>query len=658
MNILAELRQRFAAALSTQTPDAGPFAAMVRPAQDTKFGDFQANCAMPLAKQLGKPPRDVAQQIVERLDVADLCVPPEVAGPGFINLKLRDDWLQSVINSAAADDRLGVGPAAKPRRYVVDFSSPNVAKPMHVGHLRSTVIGDALCRILRALGHTVISDNHFGDWGTQFGMIIYGYKHFLDRAAYERDAVAELARLYRRVNTLSEYHEAKRAVPQLEVTLVARNQALVAGEARSDVDPKEQKKAIKKLRSDVTGAEEELASALKKITAVEEDPALKIAADAHPDIARGSRDETAKLHAGDAENLRLWEVFLPQCLAALDKIYRRLDISFDLKLGESWYQPRLAKVIEDLQSQGLATESNGALCVFVEGNDAPLIIRKSDGAYTYGTTDLATIAYREQELKADAILYVVDDRQSEHFDLLFATARKWGYTQTEFKHVMFGTVMGEDGRPFKTRAGDTVGLESLLDEAVAAARRIVDENDNAKQDDRDQPAPELDDATRQSVAEIVGLGGIKYADLRHNRESDYVFSWEKMLAKTGDTATYMQYAYARICGILRRGGVDRAALRQQQDAIRLTAPAERALALQLARFPEALAAVAEDYRPNQLTQYLFETANVLSTFYEQCPVLKADDEATRTSRLLLVDLTGRMIERGLSLLGIRVAEKM
>jgi arginyl-tRNA synthetase len=658
MNILAELRARFADALSTLTPDPRPFAEMVRPAGDAKFGDFQANCAMPLAKQLGKPPREIAQQIVAALKVDDLCIPPEVAGPGFINLKLRDDWLQATVNAAAGDERLGVAPLAHPRRYVVDFSSPNIAKPMHVGHLRSTVIGDALVRILRALGHSVISDNHIGDWGTQFGMVIYGYKHFLDQAAYERAPVTELSRLYRLVNTLSEYHEAVAALPRLEESVAAKRRVVTEGEARTDLDAKELKKAVKKLRADLTSAEEDEAAARNKIAAVEADAQLKSAAAAHPGIARAARDETAKLHAGDAENLDLWRKFIPQCLVVLDNVYRRLEISFDLTLGESYYQPHLANVAEELRSRGLATDSDGALCVFIEGNNAPLIIRKSDGAFTYGTTDLATIAYRETELKADSILYVVDARQSEHFDLLFAAARKWGYTQTEFKHVSFGTVMGEDGRPFKTRAGDTVGLQSLLDEAVAAARKIVDENDDAKRDDRDQPAPELDEAARQRVAEIVGIGGIKYADLRHNRESDYVFSWEKMLAKSGDTATYMQYAYARINGIFRRGGVDRAALRQQSNASRITAPAERALALQLCRFPDALTAVTEDYRPNQLTQYLFETANVLSTFYEQCPVLKADDEATRTSRLLLVDLTGRIIERGLSLLGIHVAEQM
>ncbi len=658
MNILAELRGRFAAALTNLTDDPAPFAAMVRASQDPKFGDYQANCAMPLAKQVGSNPRDLAQQIIDRLHVSDLCDPPAVAGPGFINLRLRADWLEAAVNTADLDDQLGVKPPASPRKYVVDFSGPNVAKPMHVGHLRSTVIGDALCRILRALGHDVVSDNHIGDWGTQFGMIIYGYKHFLDQPAYERDPVGELARLYRRVNQLSDFTEATEQLPRLETQAAERRAALQAAETDSTLDEKARKKALKKLREGVADAEGAVAAARSRIAAVESDESLRCDAAAHPDIARTARDETARLHAGDTENTRLWQQFLPQCIAALQRIYDRLGISFDLQLGESYYQPNLASVVHDLEERGIAAESNGATCVFIEGNDAPFIVRKSDGAFTYATTDLATIRYREEELQADAILYVVDARQSEHFGLLFETARRWGYADTEFQHVSFGTVMGEDGKPFKTRAGDTVGLESLLDQAVAQARVIVDENDDAKRDDHEQPAPELDKTERQAVAEIVGIGGIKYADLRHNRESDYVFSWDKMLAKTGDTATYMQYAYARICGIFRRGGVCRDDLRAAGDRIRLSDPAERALALQIGRFPEALAAVAAEYRPNQLTQYLFETANLLSTFYEQCPVLKAPDAGTRNSRLMLVDLTGRVIERGLSLLGIAVSERM
>jgi arginyl-tRNA synthetase len=658
MNILAELRRRFADALRELTPDPAPFAAMVKPSQDARFGDYQANCAMPLARQAGKNPRELAQAILDRLSISDLCDPPDIAGPGFINLRLRSDWLEASVNAAARDARLGVKDPSSPRKYVVDYSGPNVAKPMHVGHLRSTVIGDALCRILRALGHEVVSDNHIGDWGTQFGMIIYGYKHFLDGAAYDRDPVAELARLYRRVNQLSDYYEARDNLAKLEQHAAERKAALTTAESDPSIPEKERKKSLKKLREAADESQAAVKAAQAKIAAVEADKALRADAAAHPDIARLARDETAKLHGGDAENLQLWRQFLPQCLAALQRIYDRLGIVFDLQLGESYYQPQLADVVRDLEAKGLAIESNGARCVFIEGNEAPFIVRKSDGAFTYATTDLATIRYREEELQADSILYVVDARQAEHFGLLFATARKWGYADTEFQHVNFGTVMGEDGKPFKTRAGDTVGLESLLDEAVAQARRIVDENDDAKRDDKDQPAPELNEAERQSVAEIVGIGGIKYADLHHNRESDYVFSWEKMLAKTGDTATYMQYAYARICGIFRRGGIMRDALRGSGQPIRLTEPAERALALQLCRFPEALASVATEYRPNLLTQYLFDTANVLSTFYEQCPVLKAPDPATRDSRLLLVDLAGRVIERGLSLLGISVSERM
>ena len=658
MNILAELRSRFAAALTDFADNPAPFAVMVRPSQDSRFGDYQANCAMPLAKQVGANPREVAQQIIDRLHVSDLCDPPEVAGPGFINLRLRSDWLEAAVNTAALDEQLGVKPPPTQRQYVVDFSGPNVAKPMHVGHLRSTVIGDALCRILRALGHHVVSDNHIGDWGTQFGMIIYGYKHFLNQTAYEQDPVGELARLYRRVNQLSDYVEARDQLPRLEQQAAERASALQAAEADASIPEKERKKTLKKLREAVADAQAAVQSAQSKVAAIESDPKLKADAAAHPNIARAARDETAKLHAGDPENTRLWQQFLPQCLAALQRVYDRLGIAFDLQLGESYYQPNLAAVVRDLEERGMAAESNGATCVFIAGNEAPFIVRKSDGAFTYATTDLATIRYREEELHADAILYVVDTRQAEHFNLLFATARRWGYAETEFQHVSFGTVMGEDGKPFKTRAGDTVGLESLLDEAVAKARRIVDENDDAKRDEQEQPAPELDAAERQGVAEIVGIGGIKYADLRHNRDSDYVFSWEKMLANTGDTATYMQYAYARICGIFRRGGESRDSLRAAGERIRLAESAERGLALQLCRFPEALAAVATEYRPNQLTQYLFETANTLSTFYEQCNVLKAPDAATRTSRLMLVDLTGRVIERGLSLLGIAVSERM
>ena len=381
-------------------------------------------------------------------------------------------------------------------------------------------------------------------------------------------------------------------------------------------------------------------------------------ANAHPQIAELARRETAKLHARDEENTRLWNQFVPECLQAIQGIYDRLDIRFDMTRGESYYNPKLASVVENLQAKGLATESDGAVCVFIPGNTAPFIIRKRDGAFTYATSDLATISDRIEELHADTMLYVVDTRQSEHFRLLFETAKLWGCGDREFVHVNFGTILGKDGKPYKTRSGDTIGLESLLDAAVAKARQIVNENDDAKKDEQGNPNPELDDAARAAVSEVVGIGAIKYADLRHNRESDYVYDEDKMLATTGDTATYMQYAYARVGGIFRKGSIDREALRRGGGRVRFTHPSERALSLQLLRFSEALEGVMTEYRPNVLTDYLFATAQTFSTFFQECPVLRAPDEEIRTSRLLLCDLTARVISTGLDLLGIKTCEQM
>lgn len=658
MNLLQELKNRFAQVLGDYASDPTPFAEMVKPAQDTRFGDFQANCAMPLAKRNGVNPRDLAASIVEKLSVTDLCDPPEIAGPGFINLRLKDEVVEQQVNHAFTDERVGVPQVEQPLTYVIDFSSPNVAKPMHVGHLRSSVIGDSLQRTLRFLGHKVISDNHIGDWGTQFGMIIYGYKHFVDEAAYQSEPVAELARLYRLVNTLSDYHAANDKLPQVESNLEALTAEFGQLEADSDPQDKKQKKVLKKKRSEIESARETLKGLREKHAIVADDVELKKLADAHPDIARLAREETAKLHAGDVENQKLWDTFLPQCLAALQGVYDRLDVHFDHTLGESYYNPMLANVVADLEEKGLAKESDGAKCVFIEGNAAPFIVQKADGAYTYATTDLATVQYRLKEFGADKVLYVVDARQGEHFKLLMETIKLWLETEIDLQHVSFGTVMGEDRRPFKTRSGDNVGLESLLDEAVRKAREIVASNDDAKTDSDENPAPELDEAARDEIAQIVGIGGIKYADLHHNRESDYVFDWDKMLAKTGDTATYMQYAYARIQGIFRRGDIDIENLRASSYRIHLDADAERSLALKICRFGEALETVASEYRPNLLTQYLFELAGVLTTFYGECPVLKAENETTKQSRLKLIDLAGRVIKQGLDLLGIEVCEKM
>lgn len=657
MNVLRELRGRFAQALAPLASDPAVLASLVKPTQDPKFGDFQANCAMPLAKQIDSAPRTVAEQIVANLDIADLCQPPEIAGPGFINLTLRNEWIEAAANRLVGDERFGVDVVGDPKVVVIDYSSPNVAKPMHVGHIRSTLIGAALYRLFQFVGHRIQSDNHIGDWGTQFGMIIYGYKHFLDPEAYRQNPVGELGRLYRQVNQLADYWDALEAIGPLDDQVRRKQSEINAAEAGAVNAADKAAKAgaertLKKLRIEIDTLRQDLAHLTAKRDAVEHDAALRKLANEHPQIAVDSRRETALLHAGDAENLRLWNEFLPHCLQALQSVYRRLEIEFDTALGESFYQPMLNDVVDALARSGIARPSDGAMCVFFEENAAPFIIRKSDGAFTYATTDLATIRYRAEMLKAQVILYVVDARQSEHFRQLFETARRWGYGAIDYRHVSFGTILGEDKRPFKTRSGDTVGLESLLDEALVRARRIVDENDDAK------GTAELDEMARATVAETVGIGGIKYADLRHNRDSDYVFQWEKMLATTGDTATYIQYSFARICGIFRKGGIDRQALRSSGAKVRLSLPTERRLALQLLRFSESVELALEDCRPNYVTQFLFTTADSFTKFYEECPVLKEADPALRDSRLLLCDLTARVLEKGLWLLGIRTAEKM
>jgi len=604
MSILAELKTRFRAALAGLTDTSDELLDLIRTSQDPKFGDYQANLAMPLGKRLRRPPRQVAQEIIDRLDVADLCTEPEIAGPGFINLRLREDYLAGRLAAARHDPRLGIAPVAEPQTYVIDYSAPNVAKEMHVGHIRSTVIGDALCRTLRFLGHRAISDNHIGDWGTQFGMIIYGYRHLRDEAAYAANPVRELARLYRLVRRLVDFHEGK--------------------------DPEKR--------------ERELA-----------DTEFAALAAAHPQIGTAVLTETAKLHAGDEENVRLWREFLPHCEADIERLYARLGVRFDYTLGESFYQPLLGPLVDDLLRAGVAEPSEGAICVFLDGHKTPMLVRKQDGAFLYATTDLATLRYRMETWHPQAILYVVDHRQSLHFKQLFQAARLMGYASdaVRLEHVSFGTVLGEDGRPFKTRSGDTVSLEGLLDEAVERAARIVAANDDAK-----PVGPELSAAERQRIAETVGIAALKYADLSQNRTSDYVFSYDKMLAMNGNTATYMQYAYARVRSIFARGQVDVDQLRASGAPISLDTPAERALALELLRFEEALHLMLADYRPNQLTAYLFDLANCYSTFFEQCHVLRAESDALRASRLLLCDLTARTIQAGLGLLGIDVVDKM
>ena len=654
MNALALLRSRFAPVLGVWVDDPTELLEMIRPSQDPKFGDYQANCAMPLGKRLGKPPREVAQDIVDRVDVGDLCDPPEIAGPGFINLRLTDTRIEACLVAALQDeDRLGVEPTARPRVFVMDYSSPNVAKPMHVGHIRSTFIGDSLYRILQFLGHRTISDNHIGDWGTQFGMILFGYKHFLEERCYRDSPVEELGRLYRHVNQLVEYYEARNtAIPKLEHQIAeARSQHDSLADAKQ---PGEKKRAapLRQLATRIHDWEADLARKQAAVATVEETPELVALASGHPDIGRDVLAETTQLHAGDDRNVSLWSEFLPPCLAEIDKVYRRLGVSFDHALGESFYHERLGPLVDGLCESGVARESDGATCVFLPDHATPMIIRKQDGAFLYATTDLATIQYRMEEFRPDVILYVVDHRQSLHFQQLFEVARMMGYGDVGLEHISFGTVMGDDGRPFKTRSGDAVGLEGLLDEAVRRALKTVSENDAAK------PTPELGSDQRQRIAEIVGIGALKYADLSQNRTSDYVFSFDKMLAMKGNTATYLQYSYARVQSIVNKSQVPVQALRESGDRLRIEQPAERALGLELLRLNESLQRAAEDYRPNHLTNYLFDVASRYAEFYEKCPVLKAETDATRYSRLQLCDLTGRTLKLGLSLLGIDVVDKM
>jgi arginyl-tRNA synthetase len=644
MTPLATIADRLAAALRALDLSPVDLRGQIRPTQDSKFGDYQANVAMTLAKERGVPPRQLATSLVEHLDLADLCDAPQIAGPGFINFRLHDRYLAQCLSAMLLDPQLTIERAAEPRTVVVDYSSPNVAKPLHVGHLRTTVIGEALVRMLRFAGHRVITDNHLGDWGTQFGMVIYGYKHLRDHAAYTQDPVAELGRLYQRVNQLVEYHEAVAALPAAEQR--AEQAATATAQA---TDPKAVKDAQRRQRA----ADEEVARLRSQIDRVSKDPQAHAAAVAHPEIRAAVLDETVKLHHGDAENRRLWKEFMPYCLAAIQRIYDRLGVEFDYVLGESFYDPYLAHVIKRLEDNRLLSTSQGASVVFLDGFETPMIVRKQDGAYLYATTDLATLEYRRREFAPDEILYVVDHRQGEHFEKLFAVARLWGDADLTLRHISYGTVMGEDRRPFKTRSGGLVGLESLLDDAVARAEEVVCNPERLER--LEEP---LTEEQQQNIAKIVGIGAIKYADLSHHRTSDYIFSLEKMVSLDGNTAAYVQYSYARMQGILRRAGVTEEQLCKRTTNWQLTNSAERELAIQLIRFPEVFQAALQDYLPNLLVDYLYELSRRYAVFFEQCPVLSASDEGLRDSRLGLCAITGRVLRTGLSLLGIGVVPRM
>lgn len=685
MQILAQIRSRFAPALQvlfasqdqTATPEQLTQAlGMIRPAQNAQFGDYQANFAMPLAKPLGLKPQEVAQRVVAALDLDDLCTEISIAGPGFINLRLADEFLQQQANAAWGDTgslaiggagrqpvaRLGLTPPTTPERIVVDFSSPNVAKPMHVGHIRSTVIGDALAKVSRYLGHEVITDNHLGDWGTQFGMIIYGYRHFGRPEEYRAAPVGELSRIYRYVRLLLDLLEKLRDLPKWEQGLAGAQQRVATCQAELAAAAAGADKGLAKTaRKQCQEAEQQLAELQQKIAAAQQqlrqaaqDEALSRDLVEHANLHESVLAETSKLHAGDETNVQLWREILPHCHDEIERVYGRLHIEFDHWLGESFYHEALGPLVADLQARGLVRVSDGAQCVFLENFDAPMIVQKRDGAFLYATTDLATIDYRVKQWQPNRVLYVVDHRQSEHFLKLFAVAQRLGYGQVQWVHVSFGTVMGNDGKPFKTRAGDTVGLEGLIDDAVAKALEVVTQLDTAK-----ETGPEFSPEQRRAIAEVVGVGALKYGDLSQNRTSDYRFDFDQMVALDGNTATYLQYSFARVRGIFAKAGITPMELQRVAAPIRLTNAAERAVVLSLVRFQDALEEVLVDYRPNLLCNYLFELTQEFSSFYNRpdCRVVGVEPDLQH-SRLAICDLMARTIQTGLALLGIEVVEKM
>ncbi len=572
----AVLHERLAAALGTLDPEAKDADPVVRPSDRA---DFQANGALALAKRLGRNPRELAQAWLDAADVAGVAT-AEVAGPGFLNLTLDDAFVADRVAAMAADDRLGVAVASTPETVVVDYSAPNVAKEMHVGHLRSTVIGDAIVRLLGHVGHRVVRENHTGDWGTPFGMLIEHLLDVGDDVAADQLSLGDLESFYR--------------------------------EAR-------------------------------------------IKFDTEPGFADRSRGRVVMLQRGDPETLRMWRVLVDQSTRYFDVVYEKLGVllSRDDLRPESGYNDELSSVVHELEAKGLLVESDGARCVFPpgftnrEGEPLPIIVQNRAGGFNYNATDLATIRDRTQRTGATWLVYVVGAPQALHLQMVFAVAEMAGWLMPPARavHVGFGNVLGPDGKMFKTRSGENVKLIELLDEAVARAAAAVAEKN-----------PDLDAATAAAVARAVGIGAVKHSDLANDRIKDYVFDWDRMLAFEGNTAPYLQYAHARIQSIFRRGDVDPASVRGVVPT--LAEPAERQLALRLLRFGSGVHDSIDKLAPHRLSTELFELAGAFTTFYEACPVLRADDEATRTSRLALCDLTARVLATGLGLLGIEAPNRM
>jgi arginyl-tRNA synthetase len=575
----AALEGILSAAVAAAFPEQAGADPVVRPASNPAFGDYQANGAMGLAKVVGRPPREVAAAIVEHLPLGPVVEAADVAGPGFVNLRLADGWLSDQVSALVGDDRLGIAPDASPENVVVDYSAPNVAKEMHVGHLRSTIIGDALSRTFDFLGHRTIRQNHIGDWGTPFGMLI---EHLLDIG--EDEAAHELS-----VGDMTAFY----------------------------------KEARKKF-------------------------------DADESFAGRSRQRVVELQGGDAETLRLWHLLVEESKRYFNLVYERLGVLLtdDDLAPESMYNPMLGDVVEELTAKGLVEESDGALCVFPpgfvarDGGPLPMLLRFRTGGFGYDTTDLAALRHRTQTLDGHRLLYVIDAGQNLHMRMTYAVGEMahWLDGGRAAVHVGFGLVLGADGRKLKTREGDNPKLIDLLDEAIERAAAIVAERS------------ELPEAEQADIARAVGIGGIKYADLSSDRVKDYVFDYDRMLATDGNTAAYLQYAVARCGSIVRRGAAEGGVA--PASSVTVAEPAERILALRLLQLDGAVRAVADDLAPHKLCTHLFDLAQAFTAFYDQCPVLKAEDDAIRASRLALCVLTARAIRLGLGLLGIDAPERM
>lgn len=570
--------------------DAGPLDPVLKAATDPKFGDYQANAAMALAKRVGAKPRELAERIVAAAKLDDLCEPLEIAGPGFINLRLRPAYLAEQLSKLYTDERLGIEPAKRPERVAIDFSSPNLAKEMHVGHLRSTITGDAIARTLEFLGHEVLRINHVGDWGTQFGMLLQHVRETQPEVISNPDAfhVGDLESFYR---------EAK---------------------ARFDSDPA---------------------------------------------FAEAARKAVVDLQSGDPGALAIWRAFCHESLRHCHEVYDWLGVQVE-DVGESTYNEILPGIVSELRAKGLAVESEGAVCVFPEGfknrdgEPQPMIVQKRDGGFNYDTTDLAALRRRVEAHGALRLIYITDIRQRQHFDMLFAVARMAGWLPEGVRadHLGFGMILGGDRRPIKTREGGTVKLRDLLEEAARRSLQLLRDNEADPEKRRG-----FGEAQMQEIARAVGIGAIKYADLSHNIASDYVFNWDEMLALEGNTGPYMMYAYARIRSIERKAGVDFAARPRTPVTISLDHPSEVALGKALLRFGETVQQVADDLRPNLLTEFLYDLSKAFSTFYDRrhgVRVIDAEPPAVRDSRLALCDLTGRTLRQGLGLLGISVVDQM